>query len=86
MDPNLHQKQGIHHLQRVLNYAPFVVEDKLATVYLTHEDWMVVADTLFNMDTPKEMLPESIQKFALVKEDSVIELETPDHVIEIEMM
>ena len=46
MDPNLHQKQAINHLNKVLNYAPFVAEDGKATVHLTPEDWHVVADAL----------------------------------------
>jgi len=46
--PNLHQAQGINHLNRVLGYAPFVVEDGVAVVHLTPEDWGVVSDTLFS--------------------------------------
>lgn len=84
MDPNLHQKQGVNHLNRVLNYYPFVAEDGRATVHLTPEDWHVVADTLFAMDTPREILPEAIKEFRLTGENTVIELETEDCLIAVE--
>jgi hypothetical protein len=84
MDPNLHQKQGVHHLTRVLDYYPFVEEAGRATVHLTVEDWHVVADTLFNMSTPKEMLPEAIRDYRLIDDNSVIELTTDDCVVNIE--
>ncbi|GIV58269.1 MAG: hypothetical protein KatS3mg042_1182 [Rhodothermaceae bacterium] len=86
MDPNLHQKMGINHLNRVLNYAPFVAEGDHATVHLTVEDWHVVADTLFHMETPRELLPDAIQAFRLTNENRTIELTTPDYVIEVEML
>jgi hypothetical protein len=86
MDPNLHQKQGINHLNKVLNYAPFIAEDGKATVHLTVEDWHVVADTLFQMNTPKEMLPDPIQAYRLTKQNRAIELKTEDYLIEVEMM
>ncbi len=86
MDPNLHQKQAINHLNKVLNYAPFVAEDGKATVHLTPEDWHVVADALFHMNTPRDMLPEAIQAYRLTKENCAIELDTDAHVIEIEMI
>ena len=86
MDPNLHQKQGINHLQRVLSYANFVSEDGKATVHLTSEDWHVVADTLFHMDTPKEMLPEAIDEYQLTNGNQVIELKTADYVIGVEII
>ena len=86
MDPNLHQKQGINHLTKVLNYAPFVAEDGRATVHLTVEDWHVVADTLFAMETPKELLPEGINAYRLAQENRAIELETDDLVIAVEMI
>ena len=38
IDPNLHQKQGVNHLNRVLGFAPMVEEDGRATVHLTAED------------------------------------------------
>ncbi len=86
MDPNLHQKMGIHHLNRVLSYAPMVAQDGKAEVHLTTEDWWVVADTLFKMDTPKEVLPEAIENYALTNENKAIELTTKDCLISIEMM
>ncbi len=63
-----------------------VTTDGKAEVHLTTEDWWVVADTLFKMDTPKEMLPEAIEKFSLVNENKAIELITKDRVITVEMM
>jgi hypothetical protein len=86
MDPNLHQKQGINHLNKVLNYAPMVAEDGKATVHLTVEDWHVVADTLFQMETPKEMLPDPIHEYRLTKQNRTIELKTDDYLIEVEMI
>ena len=86
MDPNLHQKQGINHLNKVLAYAPFVEENGTAQVHLTREDWYVVADTLFTMKTPKELLPESIQTYELTNENHTIRLTTPDLVIDVEQM
>lgn len=86
MDPNLHQKMGIHHLNRVLDYAPMVESDGKAEVHLTTEDWWVVADVLFKMDTPKEMLPEVINNYSLVNENKAIQLTTENCVITIEMM
>ena len=86
MDPNLHQKMGIKHLNRVLGYAPMVANDGKAAVHLTSEDWWVVADTLFKMETPKEMLPETIDTYSLVNEDKAIELVTKNCVITLEMM
>lgn len=86
MDPNLHQKQGINHLNKVLSYAPFVAEDGKATVHLTVEDWHVVADTLFHMDTPKEFLPDAINAYRLIKDNRAIELDTDACVIEVEMI
>lgn len=86
MDPNLHQKQGVNHLNKVLNYAPFVAEDGRATVHLTHEDWWVVADTLFKMETPKEMLPSDIDAFELANENRTIRLTTSDYVIDVEVI
>lgn len=76
MDPNLHQKMGLHHLNRVLSYAPFVMEDGRATVHLTPEDWHVVVDTLFRMDTPRSFLPEAIEDYRLAGDRDAIELRT----------
>ena len=86
MDPNLHQKQGINHLNKVLNYAPFVAEEGRATVHLTQEDWYVVADTLFRMQTPKEMLPDPIESYRLKNHNSTIELVTPEYLIDVEVI
>ena len=77
---------GINHMNRVLGYAPMVAENGEATVHLTQEDWGVVADTLFQMNTPKEMLPEAIQEFKLVNQNQAIEFRTPDLVITVEIM
>jgi hypothetical protein len=84
MDPNLHQKQGINHLNKVLNYAEFVREGARAQVHLTAEDWQVVADTLFQMDTDREMLPGAIQEYRLAGQ--VIELETEGLTIDLEII
>ena len=86
MDPNLHQKQGINHLNKVLAYAPFVAEGNQATVHLTPEDWHVVADTLFAMETPKEMLPSAIESYGLANENRTIALRTADYEIAVEQM
>ncbi|PIQ63494.1 MAG: hypothetical protein COV99_02420 [Bacteroidetes bacterium CG12_big_fil_rev_8_21_14_0_65_60_17] len=86
MDPNLHQKQGINHLVKVLNYAPLVEEDGKATVHLTAEDWGVVADTLFKMDTPREMLPDAIESYGLANEHRSIELKTAERLIHIDII
>ncbi len=86
MDPNLHQKQAINHLNKVLTYASFVAEDGKATVHLTPEDWHVVADALFHMNTPAAMLPEAINTYRLTQQTRAIELDTDDYVIEVEMI
>ena len=86
MDPTLHQKQAINHLTKVLDYAPFVEEEGKATVHLTAEDWHVVADALFRMDTPREMLPEKIHEYRLTNDNHTIELKTEDSTIEVEMI
>ena len=86
MDPNLHQKQGINHLNKVLAYAPFVADGSQATVHLTPEDWHVVADTLFAMNTPKELLPEAIEAYGLANENRTITLRTADYEIAVEQM
>lgn len=86
IDPNLHQKQGVNHLNRVLGFAPMVQENGAATVHLTAEDWHVVADTLFHMNTPKEILPAAILSTALHADSQQIELQTEGCVITIEMI
>ena len=76
MDPNLHQQQGIAHLTRVLAYAPMVAEGDAAQVHLTREDWYVVADTLFTLNTPRELVPEAIATYDLAGENQTIRLVT----------
>ena len=85
MDPNLHQKKGIEHLNKVLRYAPMVADQGKATVHLTYEDWHVVADTLFRMNTPKAILPQAIKAFRLGAQHRSIELDTPTLQITVEM-
>lgn len=84
MEPNLHQAQGINHMNRVLAYAKFVTENGRATVHLSGEDFGVVADTLFHMDTPREMVPEAITAWRLVPGERAFELETATAVIQVE--
>ncbi len=86
MDPSLHQQQGINHLKKVLEYAPFVEQDGEATVHLTPEDWHVLADTLFALHTPAEMLPEEVQSYRLTDDHRRIELTTGDMRIMVEIM
>jgi len=86
MDPNLHQKQGINHLNRVLAYAAMVEEDGAAQVHLTREDWHVVADTLFTMQTPKELLPGAIKGYELANDNRTIRLTTDGLVVDVEQM
>lgn len=87
VDPNLHLKQAINHLERVLAYAPMVAEDDgTAEVHLTTEDWHVVADALFRMNTPPEAFPDAIQDYRLADENRTIRLGTEDHVIDVKMV
>ncbi len=86
MDPNLHQKQAMNHLNKVLDYAPFVAEEGKATVHLTQEDWHVVADALFRMDTPAEMIPKKIRKYRIANDYRTIQLDTEDCLIDVEMI
>lgn len=86
MDPTLHQEQAVNHLNKVLNYAPIVAEGNRATVHLTPEDWQVVADALFRMDTPGEMLPQAIKKYRLTNENRTIQLDTDDYLIDVEII
>ena len=86
MDPTLHQKQAINHLNKVLDYAPYVEEEGRATVHLTAEDWHVVADALFRMDTPRELLPETIQDFRLANNNRTIQLTTEEYEIDVEII
>jgi hypothetical protein len=86
MDPGLHVKQAINHLNRVIGYAPFVADGRKATVHLTWEDWHVVADMLFHMETPRELVPESIKDFRLDEDKQAIELDTDDYDIKLEIV
>ncbi len=87
MDPSLHVKQAVNHLHRVLSYAPMVAEDDgTAEVHLTVEDWHVVADALFKMNTPPEMLPDAIRDYRLTDQNRIIQLDTADHVIDLKMV
>lgn len=83
MDPNLHQKQGLTHVRRVLDYAPFVADGGRATVHLTREDWHVVYDTFFAMDTPRELWPEAVGSIDLADENRTIRLTTSGLVIDV---
>lgn len=86
MDPNLHVKQAVNHLNRVLDYAPMVAEEGKATVHLTQEDWHVVADALFKMNTPQEALPDAIQGYELANQNRTIHLTTDDYDIDVEVV
>ena len=86
MDPNLHVKQAINHLNRVLDYAPIVAEDGRAAVHLTPEDWHVVADALFKMNTPREVLPDAIESYELTGQNRTIHLQTNDYEIDLDMV
>ena len=83
---NKHLKQAINHLEKVLDYAPMVAEGRDATVHLTPEDWKVVADALFNMDTPEDVFPNAIEDYGLVNENKTITLTTSDYDIDIEIV
>jgi hypothetical protein len=83
---NKHIKQAINHLERVLDYAPMVAEGRDATVHLTPQDWKVVADALFNMDTPDSALPDAIEDYGLADENRTITLTTADYDIAIEIV
>ena len=63
MDPGLHVKQAINHLNKVLAYYPYVAENGEATVALTPEDWGVVADAFFHMGTPPDVFPDAIESY-----------------------
>ncbi len=83
MDPGLHVKQALNHLRKVIAYAPYVAEPTAdgaaeATVALTPEDWGVVADALFHMDTPRDLLPPEIADFGLADGGRAIRLSLAD--------
>lgn len=80
---NKHLKQAVNHLEKVLEYAPMVAEGRAATVHLTPEDWQVVADALFNMETPDGIFPDAIQDYGLTDQNETITLTTDDYDIEI---
>ena len=84
--PNLHRQQGVNHMNKVLGYAPMVAENGKAEVFLTAEDWHVVADTLFNMDTPREEIPAAIKSFERGMGGQSIEFKTDDLEISVQMV
>jgi len=83
---NKHLKQAINHLEKVLDYAPIVAEGREATVHLTPQDWQVVADALFNMETPEGAFPDPIKEYGLTNENETITLTTADYDIQIEVV
>ena len=85
MDPGLHVKQAINHLDKILSYYPFVQEGAEATVALTPEDWQVVADAMFRMGTPKDVFPDAIEDYTLTEDQRAIQLKTADCLITVEM-
>jgi len=86
MDVNLHQQQGINLINRVLEYARYVIEDDRAHVHLTPEDWYVVADTLFQRGIPKEVLPEEIHTYRMINNSRTIEFQVDEYAIEVHMI
>ena len=82
MDPGLHVKQAINHLNKVIQYVPYVVEDTddgpQATVALTPEDWGVVADALFHMDQPKAVFPDALADYRMDDATGTIRLDLLD--------
>ena len=85
MDPGLHVKQALNHLNKVLAYYPYVQEGDQATVALTPEDWGVVADALFYMDTPRELIPAAIRDYRMTDDQRAIELVTDDATVTVEV-
>lgn len=83
---NKHLNQAVNHLNRVLDYAPMVADGREATVHLTPEDWHVVADALFKMNAPDDMLPDAIEEYGLTNENNTITLTTDNFDIEIEIV
>jgi hypothetical protein len=78
MDPGLHVKQAINHLNKILAYYSYVEEDGAATVALTPEDWHVVADALFYMDTPREVFPDAVTDYRMAEDGGTILLTVED--------
>ncbi len=81
--PNLHRQQGVNHMNKVLGYAHMVAADGVAEVFLTAEDWHVVADTLFHMETPREEIPAAIEEFSRSEDGQTIHFKTADLAIEV---
>jgi hypothetical protein len=81
MDPGLHVKQAINHLNKVLAYYPYVVDGGEATVALTPEDWGVVADAFFHMGTPPEVFPDTITEYSLSEDGSEILVTAQDGIL-----
>ncbi|MGB0650122.1 MAG: hypothetical protein ACPG3U_00210 [Rhodothermales bacterium] len=73
-------------MNKVLGYAPMVAENGEAEVFLTAEDWHVVADTLFHMDTPREEVPQAIEEFTRSDDGQTIHFKTADLVIAVKMI
>ena len=78
MDPGLHVTQAVNHLNKVLAYYPYVAADGEATVALTPEDWGVVADAFFHMDTPAEVFPDAIEAYQMSDDGSEMLLTVAD--------
>ena len=82
MDPGLHVTQAVNHLRKVIRYVPFVTEagpdGPEAIVALTPEDWGVVADALFHMDTPREVFPAEIADYGFTDGGRAIRLVLTD--------
>ena len=78
MDPGLHVTQAINHLNKILAYYLYVEEDGEALVALTPEDWQVVADAMFYMDTPKDVFPETITEYKMSDDQRTILLSVED--------
>lgn len=81
MDPGLHVKQAINHLNKVLAYYPYVAADGEATVALTPEDWGVVADAFFHMGTPPEVFPDAIAAYRLSDDGSEMLVTAQDETV-----
>jgi len=78
MDPGLHVKQAINHLQKVLAYYPYVTDSGEATVALTPEDWGVVADAFFHLTPPAEVFPDAITDYRMSEDGSEMLLTVQD--------
>lgn len=76
---------AVTHLNKVLAYAPYVREGDEAVVALTPEDWQVVADAMFRMDTPPEAFPDAIRDYGLADNGRTIRLDVEGYAILIEM-